>query len=610
MTKKLITLFITLVSVTMTAMAGGGGPTFYYKYHVEPATTGGGKVYASTEDTLPDDKYYRESAYATVTNSQGTEVNVQAVTVTAYLFAKANDGYMFTHWTRVEDDKETIFSNSKNTTDLVTTTATTFNDPKIAYYKAYFAKIGLVYPVSSDESLGTVTITKADNTIGDEVTIEAIPDLFNGKFIGWKRNQSTDLIKERSITMKVSHANKGTYTAVFESKGIEKGIYVMMENVGTNRMMGVTGTSENTLSKDQRYFMNSIMLMNSKHEKIHSTPANILRLTGKSTGTGGLTTVEMIGQGISTYDIGNLKFRVEKYKENDFFVFGMSSGFTGYMKDNSDKVTTQEELIGTVNHPGLYNRAINDARYRWKFHIINEENFDENYFGAMPEATTTQNGKYYTTMYTTFPYECRDGVKAYIVDKIQGNKAHLIEINKGRVHSRTPVILECNSTKAIENRLMPLVEEPDGIGTTNLLRGEIWLNDESGDEANYRTAFDPATMRILGSTGKACFASQNIKDGTKTLQYIANNTCYLDVSGIESPAEEIILNIEEDQEKLLGDANGDGKINVTDVMHIVSYILGNHLNVFIEKNADFNESGKIDVVDAMLVVNYILTNND
>ena len=57
----------------------------------------------------------------------------------------------------------------------------------------------------------------------------------------------------------------------------------------------------------------------------------------------------------------------------------------------------------------------------------------------------------------------------------------------------------------------------------------------------------------------------------------------------------------------MGDANGDGSVNVTDVMLIVNHILGNTLPVFHEECANINGDSRIDVADVMLVVNMILS---
>ena len=55
-----------------------------------------------------------------------------------------------------------------------------------------------------------------------------------------------------------------------------------------------------------------------------------------------------------------------------------------------------------------------------------------------------------------------------------------------------------------------------------------------------------------------------------------------------------------------GDANGDKKVNVTDVMLTVSYIIGQSPANFIYKAADLNGDDKINVVDVVSIVTIIL----
>jgi hypothetical protein len=58
---------------------------------------------------------------------------------------------------------------------------------------------------------------------------------------------------------------------------------------------------------------------------------------------------------------------------------------------------------------------------------------------------------------------------------------------------------------------------------------------------------------------------------------------------------------------ILGDANGDGKVDIEDVVGIVNKILGEPADNFDEANADLNGDGKIDVDDVVATVNIILS---
>ena len=58
-----------------------------------------------------------------------------------------------------------------------------------------------------------------------------------------------------------------------------------------------------------------------------------------------------------------------------------------------------------------------------------------------------------------------------------------------------------------------------------------------------------------------------------------------------------------------GDANGDGNVNVTDIVEIVNYILGHPSDKFIFEAADANSDGQVNVTDIVSVVNIILSSN-
>ena len=59
----------------------------------------------------------------------------------------------------------------------------------------------------------------------------------------------------------------------------------------------------------------------------------------------------------------------------------------------------------------------------------------------------------------------------------------------------------------------------------------------------------------------------------------------------------------------MGDVNGDGDINVTDVTLLVGHILGNENSNFIIENADVNGDGDITVTDVTKLVSNILEGN-
>ena len=62
-------------------------------------------------------------------------------------------------------------------------------------------------------------------------------------------------------------------------------------------------------------------------------------------------------------------------------------------------------------------------------------------------------------------------------------------------------------------------------------------------------------------------------------------------------------------DKFLGDSNGDGNVDISDVTTDVDYIMGNSPSNFVFENADVDEDSEIDVADITLTVNIILGPN-
>ena len=59
-------------------------------------------------------------------------------------------------------------------------------------------------------------------------------------------------------------------------------------------------------------------------------------------------------------------------------------------------------------------------------------------------------------------------------------------------------------------------------------------------------------------------------------------------------------------ENLLGDVNGDGYINITDVSITVDYVLNHNTEFIILENADMNDDGDINITDISLIVSTVL----
>ena len=56
----------------------------------------------------------------------------------------------------------------------------------------------------------------------------------------------------------------------------------------------------------------------------------------------------------------------------------------------------------------------------------------------------------------------------------------------------------------------------------------------------------------------------------------------------------------------LGDVNNDGEVDLTDVVLIFDYFMGEELTDFVEEAADFNGDGDVDLTDVVLVFDYFM----
>lgn len=68
----------------------------------------------------------------------------------------------------------------------------------------------------------------------------------------------------------------------------------------------------------------------------------------------------------------------------------------------------------------------------------------------------------------------------------------------------------------------------------------------------------------------------------------------------------VTVETQQSVERKLGDVNGDGLVNIADVVALVGHILGNTPDVFYEDVADLNEDGNINISDAVNLVGIIL----
>jgi arabinogalactan endo-1,4-beta-galactosidase len=117
--------------------------------------------------------------------------------------------------------------------------------------------------------------------------------------------------------------------------------------------------------------------------------------------------------------------------------------------------------------------------------------------------------------------------------------------------------------------------------------------------------WDPVMVeqKVRNSWIKSTWAFE--KSGNKWYEdgNMVGNTTWFDYEGKALPIFEAIA---EDKKIIIGDANDDGEISMSDAKFIVNYILGTPDPSFNTEAADVNGDGEIGMPDVMYIVNYIL----
>ena len=184
----------------------------------------------------------------------------------------------------------------------------------------------------------------------------------------------------------------------------------------------------------------------------------------------------------------------------------------------------------------------------WDFIKIDNEN---EYFGIYPNENIKVGDKYYTTIFTTFAFKLREGMKAYYINQhtydtnhVQEPIAELKEISDGIIPAATPVIIECASSFVSDNKVTLLIEDHSPI-TGNELKGRVFcfVPEPTWDQdLKNALTFNEKTMRVLGvKDGKLAMVADNNNalkiitnsSGVKE-KYMPANKAYLPISSSDA----------------------------------------------------------------------------
>lgn len=249
------------------------------------------------------------------------------------------------------------------------------------------------------------------------------------------------------------------------------------------------------------------------------------------------------------YQKGKTDYYIKEYEQGGS-IRGYLTDRSNYTKASAERFQKESERYSFLcNEDGEYAvmRALvtnNSSQYKntqyapegaeWRIIELTERGSTEGAFGANAKAANEKDGKYYTTMFSYFPYKLSGGVKAYYLPMNESmsydrnaNKVTLTEVSGGIVPANTAVVLECNAVQdnSVNNLLYPIVDEStvQALGYENLLRGYNYVVGRDQQITN-----DPENMYILATkNGKLAFYHSS---GT----YMSPNKAFLDLTNLPS----------------------------------------------------------------------------
>ena len=290
----------------------------------------------------------------------------------------------------------------------------------------------------------------------------------------------------------------------------------------------------------------------------NSNPGTILYVSGNKDG------LTLDGQFMNTDDLLE-KFGKSGYKLKMSNQGELYTSYSGYQIDLIDLGYTASEKVketycgvATIQYIGKESVG----KYAlWDFKKIDNEN---EYFAINPDISiqVSQNEyKYFTTLYTSFPYQLSDGMKAYYIDNnpehhqydtnhVKEPIAQLIEITDKKIPKETPVIIECSSGNVADNKVTLLNETLAPI-SGNALRGSIFCflptkTEDPTQKLKNAVEFRESAMRVIGyvdgelalvNDANATYSnSLALTKGQDDKLYIPANKVYLPISSSDATA--------------------------------------------------------------------------
>lgn len=551
-------MLICLLLLFVTDLNAASPDSYLYRTIVKVGT-GQGTVYATYSDaeSSSNDGNNYDATVRSYTNETSVTLN-----------ATPAEGYRFVNWVKDADNSIVSSTSTAPTTTLVynTTGASStyhWGFLGIGRYREYttrrpfsftanFAEEGAVVAKVYDgqQSYGSATIKEASFGSTDEITLVATT--INGsELVGWSFDywelDGVKVSENSEFKVTVPESGKNIYIAHFIKADHEN--YCFIKHKTTGNYLKLSGTSSYTMNEDTytASFNGSFTLINDENSAI-SDPGCVFILIGASDGKGGVKNATLISQEKSAGNTGKniitKAINIKPVNEGTYSISTIySSGGTDYTIYFNDKNGTP---VMTQNAE------------EWEIQTLSSANLDAYNFGAYPNPLLTKDGKYYTTLYTTFPYELKgENMKAYYIGEgsvsENSNLVRALEITSKQIPDHYPVILECGSKDPKVNKILPLEFNTVTSPGINYLKGNINVVDGA------KTS--DGNIYVLSIGSKSGLGYYKLKSGTALTDNKAY--AYLDTE-TQAAAKDLSFSFCSDNLEAAGINNISQNVNKTD----------------------------------------------
>lgn len=252
--------------------------------------------------------------------------------------------------------------------------------------------------------------------------------------------------------------------------------YYRVSNYKTGRYVYVTDNTGSINVQATTAEMGAIQLWKD-HSRTYSDPASVIYIEKKGSSSGG-DYYNLHSQGTSTYTIIGYYIYAD-YSDGFYQVYAEGK----YLSDDN---------YGTGDAGSMGTKRTGDYR-KW---IVSKIDNQDEFFGITPSIES--DGRRFHPFYADFGFRTiSDGMKVWYISEVDSDGVVIKEFDGDVVPARTPVIIECSENDPSLNRLELIYNNTAGPAD-NKLKGVFFNNPKRTKSKDARTAFDPATMRVLG----------------------------------------------------------------------------------------------------------------